>query len=57
MSKKYKVLIPCRKGDKKPYKAGDVISGKEFTKAVINNWLEIGVLKEVDDGSEYQREG
>lgn len=46
---KYKVLIPCR-SDKsgKEYKPGDTLTGKEFPKAVIENWLEIGVLEVVN---------
>lgn len=52
MSKKYKVLIPCRKDDRKPYRVGVIITGKEFSKEAIENWLEIGVLEEVEDGSD-----
>ena len=49
---KYKVLIECR-SDKsgKTYQPGEVITGREFPKDVVANWLEIGVLKAVEDGS------
>ena len=50
--RKYEVLIPCRKGNNDPYNIGDIIDGKGFSKAVLNNWLEIGVLKEVRNGSD-----
>jgi len=48
---KYKVLIPCR-SDKsgKKYQPGDTLTGTEFPKEVIANWLEIGVLEAVKDG-------
>ncbi len=43
---RYEVLILCR-NDKtgKRFDVGGVVTSKDFKKAVINNWLEIGVLK------------
>ena len=52
-TKQYEVLIACR-NDKsgKVFEPGDTVKSGDFVKAVIDNWLEIGVLKEVDDGGD-----
>jgi len=47
---KYKVLVPC-KSDKhgKSYQIDDIISHTAFPAGVIKNWLEIGVLEELEE--------
>jgi len=48
VSLSYEVLIPCR-NDKtqKVFDVGDTVTANDFNRAVIKNWLEIGVLKAV----------
>ncbi len=47
--KTFVVLIPCRKG-KVRFSPGEYVSQNDFGAKVIENWLEIGVLKEVNNG-------
>ena len=43
----YKVLIGCQNDRTgKRFEPGDVCTDKDFSKAVIKNWLSIGVLEE-----------
>lgn len=54
--RQYKVLIPCRDDKKKKvYHVGEIVDEKEFSKAVIENFVEIGVLEEVSDGQPGQK--
>ncbi len=46
--KSYEVLIPCRNGETgKSFDVGDTVTKDDFTHVIIENWLEIGVLKAV----------
>ena len=43
----YKVLIGCQNDRTgKRFEPGDTCSDKDFSKAVIKNWLKIGVLED-----------
>ena len=43
----YKVLIGCQNDRTgKRFEPGDACTDKDFSKAVIKNWLEIGVLED-----------
>lgn len=44
----YKVLIGCESDKKKKrYETGEIIEDGDFPKAVIANWVEIGVLEPI----------
>lgn len=42
----FRVLVPCRDDETgKAFKVGDLVSVENFDTAVLENWLDIGVIE------------
>ena len=54
--KTFVVLVPCR-SKKKNFTPGDYISQNDFNAEVIQNWIDIGVLREYEGLAEVKHGG